>query len=455
MSEVYDLIVIGGGPGGYEAAAFAAHSGMKTALVEKDALGGTCLNRGCIPTKTLLHSAEFYGTLAGEKTPAGVTAEGLRFDLAAMQDRKDAVVTQLREGVAATLKKAKVTVYQGTGTVLGSGLVRVQGESAEELSAKHILIATGSVPVRLPLPGAEGDAVYDSDGLLSLRKPLSSLTVIGGGVIGLEFASLYLALGAKVTVIEALDRLIANMDKELGVSIRQLLKKRGAEIITGASLQRIEDAGGLKRAVYLAGEAEQSVDAEAVLIAVGRRAYTEGLFAEGVAVQTERGRIVTDEYHRTNLDGVYAIGDVSSGIQLAHAATAAGINAVCHMLGKEPLRNESLIPSCVYTDPEIASVGMTKEEATAAGLAVVSKKYPMSANGKTVLSEGERGFIKIISEEGSGRILGAQMMCARATDMIAHLATAVNAGLTVEQMRKTVFPHPTFSEGISEALSSI
>ncbi|MBQ6735605.1 MAG: dihydrolipoyl dehydrogenase [Lachnospiraceae bacterium] len=453
MSEAFDLIVIGGGPGGYEAAAFAAENGMKTALVEKDALGGTCLNRGCIPTKTLLHSAELYAELQGERPRAGIRTEGLSFDLNALQDRKEAVVAQLRDGVAQTLKRGKVTLFHGSASVQGEGRVLVRGETEEELHARFLLLATGSVPVHLPLPGAEGENVFDSDGMLSLRKPLSSLTVIGGGVIGLEFASLYLALGAKVTVIEALDRLIANMEKELSVSIRQLLKKRGAEIVTGAVLQRIEDVNGAKRAVYLCGEEEHAADAEAVLIAVGRRPYMEELFAEGVQVQTERGRIVTDECHRTSLDGVYAIGDVTGGIQLAHAATAEGINAVCHMLRREPLRREDVIPACVYTEPEIASVGLTKEEAAAQGLRVLSKKYPMSANGKTVITDGERGFIKIISEEESGRILGAQMMCERATDMISQFATAITAGLTTDQMKQTVFPHPTFSEGISGALS--
>ena len=455
MADRYDLIVIGAGPGGYEAAIEAAKSGMKTALIERRELGGTCLNRGCIPTKTLLHTAELYREVRGAST-IGLEAENLRCDMAQLQARKNAVVEQLRGGIASLMKANKVTVIQGSASIVDSGRVRIEPEGTE-LETEHILIATGSTPAVPPIPGADLPGVVTSDELLDCDALPQSLVIIGGGVIGMEFASVFSALGCRVTVIEALERILANMDKEISQNLKMIMKKRGVDIHASAMVQEIaaDPEGGL-----ICRYAEKDKPAQAqgglVLIATGRRACTEGLFAADASeavtsMAMERGRIQVNGRFETSVPGIYAIGDVTGGIQLAHAATAQWRNAVAAMAGKEPSIDLSVIPGCVYTDPEIGCAGITADEAKAAGLEIISRKYVMGANGKSVLSGQERGFIKIVAASDTHRILGAQMMCARATDMISQFSAAIVNGLTLEDLARVVFPHPTFSEAIGEA----
>ncbi len=473
MADKFDLVIIGGGPAGYVAAVEAAGKGMKTALVENRELGGTCLNRGCIPTKTILHSAELYAEMkACERL--GVHAEGISFDMAAIQQRKKEVIGQLRGGIEMLMKKNKVTVYGGNGTIVSPNEVKVSKDDTEVLiTTDYILIATGSVPAMVPVPGADLHDVMTSDGLLSTEKLYPRLTIVGGGVIGMEFASIYSALGCQVTVVEFLDRILANMDKEISQNLKMILKKRGVTVHTGAKVEKItENADGSLTCHYLEKDVTKEAVSDGILIATGRKANTEGLFAEGMMPEMDRGRILVNEYGQTSVPHIYAAGDVTPGIQLAHAASAQGINAVAHMLYEKnggtdaaagcseqetgtgftaPMRAD-LIPGCVYTDPEIGCVGITQEEAKNQGLQVIVKKYPMSANGKSVLSSQERGFIKVVADEATHRILGAQMMCARATDMIGGFGTAIVNGLTLEQMGTVVYPHPTFSEGIGEAV---
>ncbi len=465
MENKFDVTIIGGGPAGYEAAIEAAKKGMKTALVESRQLGGTCLNRGCIPTKTILHSVDLYSEIqkGGE---IGVHAEEVRCDMAEVQQRKEAVLEQLRGGIQALMKKNKVTVFQGLGTILDEGHVQVMlsdgadgqtdGETVSVLETEKILIATGSVPAVPPIPGADLPGVMTSDTLLDAAEVWPRLTIIGGGVIGMEFAAIYSQLGCKVTVVEFLDRILANMDKEISQSLKMILKKRDVDIITGARVDEIlQGEGGALVCRYTEKEVQKEVESEAILIAAGRRVNTEGLFGDGFCVETNgRGQIITDEHGQTSVSGVYAAGDVTGGIMLAHAATAQAVNAICHMAGEEPLFDLKVIPGCVYTSPEIASVGISADDAKKAGIAVISKKYPMTANGKTVLSGQERGFIKVVADGETHKILGAQMMCARATDMISQFAATIVNGLTLEQMAAVVFPHPTFSEGIGEAIRS-
>lgn len=500
MAEKFDLIVIGGGPAGYEAALFAAKNGMKTALVESRELGGTCLNRGCIPTKTILHSAELYDEMKSCDM-FGVHAEGVACDMAAVQTRKNEVIDRLRGGIEMLMKKNKVTVYQGRAVISGVHQVNVQeakqgtetGEAVSRpdiscpviLTAENILIATGSLPSIPPIPGTDLHDVMSSDELLLADKLYPRLTIVGGGVIGMEFASVYSALGCQVTVIEFLDRILANMDKEISQNLKMILKKRGVEIHTGAKVESItEKEDGSLVCHYIEKDTKKEAVSDGILIAAGRKSNTAGLFEEkasepgsssdgasiheGVVIgedhallYMDRGRIIVDDYGQTSVPGIYAAGDVTPGIQLAHAATAQGINAVSHMLYRKeekaqsvfipPVRTD-LIPGCVYTSPEIGCVGMTQEEAKAKGLDVITKKYPMSANGKSLLSNQERGFIKVVADAGTHRILGAQMMCARATDMISEFGTAIVNELTLEQMASVVRPHPTFCEGISEAV---
>lgn len=456
MADRYDLIVIGAGPGGYEAAIEAAKLGLKTALVERRELGGTCLNRGCIPTKTLLHTAELYREVCGA-APMGLTADGIRCDMKQLIARKNQVVEQLRGGIASLMKANRVTVIQGSAAIVDSGLVRIDPEGTE-LAAAHILIATGSTPAVPPIPGANLPGVITSDELLDCDKLPAHLIIIGGGVIGMEFASVYSALGCRVTVIEALERILANMDKEISQNLKMIMKKRGVDIHTSASVQEIA-AGADNSLICRYTEKEKPAEAagDRVLIATGRRACTEGLFAENASeavksMAMDRGRIRVNEHFETSVPGIFAIGDVIGGVQLAHAATAQGRNAVAVMAGKEPGIDLSVIPGCVYTDPEIGCAGITADEAKAAGIEIVSRKYVMGANGKSILSGQERGFIKVIAAADTHRILGAQMMCARATDMVSQFSAAIVNGLTLEDLAKVVFPHPTFCEGIGEAV---
>lgn len=453
--EQYDLIVIGAGPGGYEAALEAAGLGLRTALVERRELGGTCLNRGCIPTKALAHAAALYAEMKACGR-CGLRAEGVQCDPAALAAYRDTAVEALRGGIALRLKQKKVALFQGGGLVSAPHRVTVrqpQGGTVE-LAAPNILVAAGAKPALPPIPGAQLPGVMTSDELLAWNgPPFGRLLVIGGGVIGAEFASIYTALGSQVVVIEALDRLLANLDRELGQSLRMLLKKRGAEVHTGARVEALEAAeGGGIRCHYTEKEAPAICTADAVLLAVGRTPCGLSAFAPGAAPASEKGRLVVDSAFATSLPGVYAIGDAIGGAQLAHLATAQGLTVARRLAGRAPGLRLDVLPACVYTEPEIASVGLSADEAKAQNRAAETKKYPMSANGKSVLTGQERGFVKVVYDPATREVLGAQMMCARATDMIGEFALALANRLTVEQMAAAIRPHPTFSEGISEVL---
>ena len=450
MSD-YQLLVIGAGPGGYVAALKAAKLGLKTAIVESRDVGGTCLNRGCIPTKALLHTAEVY-TQAKEGAFLGVNTDGISVDFAAAQRRKNEVTEKLRLGIEGLFKQKKVDLLRGIGTILAPGKVSVDGK---EYTADHILIATGSVPARPPIPGLE-HALTSDDLLEGEGRMFSSLVIIGGGVIGVELASVYNALGCHVTILEAMDRILPNMDREICQNLTMILKKRGVEIYPSSMVSAVEKMeDGTLSVRYTNKGTENTAQGEAVLCAIGRRANTAGLFGEGFSLDMERGRILTDENFQTSVPGIYAIGDVTAKIQLAHVASAQGTACVEKLAGKAAPADLALIPSCIYTSPEIACIGITADEAKAAGRSVKVGKFVMFANGKTVISNGERGFIKIVADAESGVVLGAQLMCERATDMISQLTTAVANGLTAEQLLAVVRPHPTFEEGIGEALDDL
>ena len=452
MDAQFDLVIIGAGPGGYEAALEASRLGMKTAIVEKDSLGGTCLNRGCIPTKTMLHAAEAYSA-AKTSSRFGVACESVKADYPAIYAYRRSTIETLRKGIATLLKSAKVTIYRGTAKLLPNNVTEIANDDGTTtITSEKILIATGSVPAVPPIPGADLPGVMTSDGLLAHEgEPFTSLTIIGGGVIGVEFASVYSALGTKVTIVEALPSLIANMDKELGQSLKMSLKKKGVDIHTDAKVTGLsKNDDGIECAFTEKGK-ELAVTSDAVLIATGRRPNTAGLFSDGCRPDMERGRITVDARYATSVKGVYAIGDVSGKIQLAHAATAQGISAVRMMAGKEAGSAAQLIPACIYTSPEIASVGMTLDEAKNAGFDAKSRKVLSSANGKSVISQSERGFVKIVYDAQSKKLLGCQMMCDRATDMISEIALALSQGMTLAQVENVCRPHPTFSEMLTEA----
>lgn len=448
--EQYGLIVIGAGPGGYEAALRASNLGIRTALVESRDVGGTCLNRGCIPTKSLLHAAGIAKEVSGGGE-WGVNAGELTVDFAAIHRKKAEVTEKLRAGVEGLLKQKKVDLLRGAGTILGPGRVAVDGM---EYAAENILIATGSVPARPPIPGLEL-AITSDDVLAPQERVYRSLVIIGGGVIGVELACVYTALGCKVTIVEALERILPNMDREICQNMTMIFKRQGVSVNTGCMVSAVEKDGEELVVRYTCKDQPGEARGEAVLCAIGRRPYTAGLFGEGFQMDMERGRILVDETFQTSVPGIYAIGDVSAKIQLAHVATAQGIACVEHLAGRESPVDLSLVPSCIYTSPEIASVGLTADEAKAAGRTVKVGKALMSSNGKTLIAGGERGFIKVVADRETGVILGAQLMCERATDMISQFTQAVVSGLTARQLARVMRPHPTFDEAVAGAVEDL
>lgn len=454
----YQLIVIGAGPGGYEAAIRAAQLGLTTALIERRDVGGTCLNRGCIPTKAMLHSAQLYREAANFEL-FGLHTENTSFDWAKVHQRKNDVVVKLRTGIEQLIKANKIDFFNNFASILGKN--DIQLDQGEVIRGENILIATGSVPARPPIPGLDLPNVVTSDELLddphftqtdSLAK---EILIIGGGVIGVEFASVFSSFACHVTIVEAMERILPTMDREISQSLNMVLKKRGVSIHTGAMVEKLEqDENGLVCHFTEKGKA-QAVPAQQVLVAIGRRPNTQGLFAEGFEVACERGRIVTDENFRTSVDSIYAIGDVTSKIQLAHMASAQGICAVHTIAGQKPPIDLRYVPGCIYTDPEIASVGITEDEAKQQGIPVKKGKFLMTGNGRSLIDEQERGFIKVLAHQETDVILGAQLMCSRATDIVAELATAIVNGLTCAQLAGVIRPHPTFCEGVTEAVEDV
>lgn len=453
--EIFDLIVIGAGPGGYPAAIKAAKLGLKTAIVENREVGGTCLNRGCIPTKAMIHAAEVLEEAkAGERF--GILADNVRYDYGKIIDYKNEVSASLRQGVEQLLKANGVTVLSGLGVLQADKTVMVvSGEEKTCYGAENILLATGSKPLVLPIEGMNLPGIMTSDDVFQMQEVPESMIIIGGGVISVEFASVFQTLGAKVTIIEALPRILPGMDKEISQNLKMILKKRGVEIYTGAFVQKVEAEGGGFACIFTEKEKEHRVSAASLLSAVGRAANTDGLFGDGVSLDIERGRILVDAEFCTSMKGVYAIGDVIPGIQLAHSASAQGVYVAERLAGKEPEVNLDIVPGCVYTSPEIASVGLTEEEAKEKGITVETGKVMMSANGKSLISKEERGFIKILADAETKEIVGVQMMCARATDMIGEFVTAMANHMTAEDMRKGMRAHPTYNEAAGEALEEM
>ena len=449
----FDVIVIGAGPGGYVCAIESAHKGLKTAIVEKRDVGGTCLNRGCIPTKALLHSAEIYEELK-ECEKYGINVEGASFDFEKIHEYKTGVVTKLRTGVESLFSANGITLIRGEGIIKGEGVVCVEGV---DYTADNIVIATGSVPAKPPIKGIELEGVITSDELLEGEVKFDdSLIIIGGGVIGMEFASVYAGLGCDVTVLEAMDRVLPTLDREISQNLSMILKKRGVKINTGAKVTEIiKNDDGTMKCCYEAKGKVGEVNGARVLVAIGRRPNTSGLFAEGTLIETDRGRIVVDDKLRTSMKGVWAIGDAAARIQLAHLASAQGIFVANMIAGKECHIDLSLVPSCIYTSPEIAAIGLSEDEAKASGVEYKTGKVLMHSNGKTIIADGERGFIKLVTEASTGKVLGAALMCERATDMLSELSTAIANGLSAEDMLKVMRPHPTFNEAVTEAFESI
>ncbi len=455
MSDSFDVIVIGSGPGGYVCAIRAAQLGMKVACVERRAtLGGTCLNVGCIPSKALLQSSEVFAE-AGHMKDHGVLVGEVKLDLDRMQDRKGEVVSANTKGVEFLFNKNKVTWLKGAGKIVAPGKVAV---GAKEYGAKHIVIATGSESV--PLAGVEvdEDRIVTSTGALELEEVPGHLVVIGGGVIGLELGSVWRRLGAKVTVVEYLDRLVPGMDAEIAKTFQRVLAKQGfafklSSKVTGAVTGKdgvmltIEPAKG--------GPAEE-LKADVVLLAIGRRAFTESLGLAEVGVATDpRGRVVTDKHFATTVPGIYAIGDVIAGPMLAHKAEDEGVALAEILAGQAGHVNYGVIPGIVYTWPEVASVGQTEEELKAGGVSYNIGKFPFTANGRARAMGMTEGFVKILADKATDRLLGAHIIGPDAGTLIAEIATAMEFGASAEDVARICHAHPTLSEAVKEAALAV
>ena len=456
MSD-YQLIVIGAGPGGYTAALRAAKLGLHTAIVERREVGGTCLNRGCIPTKTLLHASQVYSD-AAEGARMGVHAGNISYDMGEIFAYKRSVSDKLRQGIHALLKGAKVDVVEGTAQITAPGEVTVTAPdgAAVQYTAERILAATGSVNVRPPIPGLELPGVMTSDELLEgTDKPYESLVIIGGGVIGVEFATFYSNLGCRVTLVEGMANLLPMMDRELGQNLAQILKKKGVEVLTSAMVQSLEPAeGGL--CVHLRQkDKDVAVIGEKVLCAIGRRAYFDGLFAPEMMPALNGKRLLVDENYQTSIPGVYAIGDASSAVQLAHVAAAQGTDCVERMCGSKGTTDLRVIPSCIYSAPEIAVVGLTEAEAKEQGIPAVSGKCTLFSNARTIIEDPGRCFMKLVGRTDTREVIGAQLMCQHASDMISQISTAMVNHLTAEQLLSVMRPHPSFEEAMAEAVENL
>ncbi|MER8501377.1 dihydrolipoyl dehydrogenase [Mesorhizobium sp. M0208] len=455
----YDVVIIGSGPGGYVCAIKAAQLGLKTAVVEKDpTFGGTCLNIGCIPSKALLHASEMFAEAGHSFEALGVEIGAPKLNLGKMMAHKDATVTANVNGVAFLFKKNKIDSFRGTGKVVAAGKVSVTSDDGkvEEIETKNIVIATGSDVAGIPGVKVDFDekVIISSTGALSLDKVPGHLVVVGGGVIGLELGSVWARLGAKVTVVEFLDTILGGMDGEVSKQFQRLLSKQGFEFRLGAKVTGVAKAkkGAIVTFEPVKGGAAETIEADAVLIATGRRAYSDalGLKETGVDVD-ERGRVKTDGHLRTNVPGIYAIGDVIAGPMLAHKAEDEGVAVAETIAGQAGHVNYDVIPSVVYTTPEIASVGKTEEELKKAGVDYKAGKFPFSANGRARAMLHTDGFVKILADKASDRVLGVHIVGFGAGEMIHEAAVLMEFGGSSEDLARTCHAHPTMSEAVKEA----
>jgi len=442
----YEVVVIGGGIGGYVAAIKASQSGKSTCLIEENVLGGTCLNVGCIPTKALLKSVEVMNTIR-EGSLFGVTnlnTDDVGLNLIEVQNRKNAIVESLVYGVEGLLRKNKVTVVKGHAEFINEKTLQVEGQS---ITGANIIIASGSTSKTLPIEIDTQMPVYTSAEVLSLTDLPNKITIIGGGVIGIELAYYLSNMGVKVTIVEFLNRILPMVDEEITDMVKQQFLEMGMEIHTDSKVAKIEKG----RVIFEKDGSLFEVESDAVLMAVGRKAQIDGLNLEAAGVRTERGAIVTNEHLATNIPGIYAVGDANGKSMLAHTASAEAIVAVENICGTPAKMDYDKIPSAIYIQPEIASIGLTEEQARAKYIDIKVGRFPLIANGKAKIQGEERGIIKIITESRYGEIVGAHLFCAHATEMIAEFSVAMGLECTAEELVKAVHPHPTVCEAVHEA----
>lgn len=453
----FDVAIIGSGPGGYVAAIRAGMLGLKTALIEKDPfLGGTCLHRGCIPTKALLHTAEIYDEIrkAGEH---GILVDGATLDIAKVHARKQAIVDKLAKGVAFLVKKRKVEAFTGFGSFVDAHTIRIEGDKgAETIRAKNVIIATGSVPAHLPHLKPDGKSIIDSDMVLKMEEVPESLAVIGSGAVGTEFASVFNSFGSKVHLIELLPRLLPIEDEECSQQLERSLKSRGMACYTGTEVTEAKAGSGGVALSLKKGDGIASLNVAKVLVATGRRPVLDGLNHEAAGVEMDRRFVAVDEYMRTSVPGIYAIGDVVATPALAHVASREGILAVDHLAGKHVQTIDYLtVPNCTYSHPEVASVGLTEQAARERGYDVAVGKFPFSALGKAMILGDTSGFVKIVAEKRYDEVLGVHIIGPKATELIAEAVLGRKLETTVEEIANTVHAHPTLSEAMLEAAHGV
>ena len=455
----YDLLIIGGGPGGYVAAIKGAQLGLSVGLVEKDKVGGACLHKGCIPTKALIQSTHVY-ELCKRSKEYGIATKGVSADFSEFHKRKQTIVNRLFGGVQHLLKKNKVELLKGTGQIVSPDkvLVKEGNKTEEEISAKNIIIATGSSPAIFKGLPHDKKSVLTSDDILELEEIPSSLLIIGGGSVGIEFAYIYNALGSEVTVVEIMDEILPTNDKDVGSALRKSLSKRGIKFLTQTELNCIEIKEDTVETTVKNNDGKTEIlQSEKVLLAMGRKPETEGSGLEALNLEFNGRFINVDENMQTSQPGIYAIGDINGPPLLAHLAFAQGLLVAHNVAGTDyPPINNNTIPKVTYTNPQVASVGMTQEKAELEGYEVKIGRFPFMANGKTqIIGEGEEGFIKVITDESSGDILGVHLIGHEVGELIGGMSLAMNLEATNLEVSANIFPHPTVSEVFSEVFHMI
>jgi dihydrolipoamide dehydrogenase len=457
--EKFDVVIIGSGPGGYVAAIRAGQLGLKTAIIEKDKeLGGTCLNIGCIPSKALLTSSDHFVWAKKEAEKHGIIIEKAIVDLNKMQQRKDKVVRTMTGGVRALMKTNKVTTFEGLGTITAPGKVLVKGSdgNTQEIETKNIIIATGSLPAELPFAKFDGKTIVSSTEALTFTEPPKKFLVIGAGAIGLELGSVWNRLGSEVTMLEFLPRIAIGFDLELSNLLQRSLTAQGITFHLETNVRAVKIDNGRATATATKGNEELKFDADKVLVSVGRKPFSEGLGAEKVGVEfDEKKRIKVDKNFKTNVDGIYAIGDVIAGAMLAHKASDEGIACVERIAGKDGHVNYNAIAGIIYTNPELAGVGLTEEQAKEQKLDYRVGRFPFRATGRAVANEEFDGMVKIIAEAKTDRILGGHVLQHAASELIAEIVSVIEFGGSSEDLARTTHAHPTLSEAVKEAAMNV
>jgi len=455
MNEI-DVAIIGGGPGGYVAAIKAAHLGLKVVLIEKDKLGGVCLNRGCIPTKALVGTAELLNQLQRVKE-FGVQIKDYSFDFLAIMKRKEMIAKRMSSGVGQLMKANQIRVIQGEGNILEPGVVEVVNiEGKKELiKTENIIIATGSSVMKIPIPGLENEGVIDSDGALFLSELPTKMIIIGGGVIGIEFAGIFKAMGVEVTVVEMLPRILLPIDEEISNRLTFNLKRQGIKILTNSKVEGIEKTNRNLEVLISNPEGKQRLETEKVLLAAGRVPDFGNIKVQKLDIELEGRAIKVDQKMKTNIPGIYAVGDVVGKVMLAHVAFREGIVAVENISGKEVLMDYKVVPNCVFSLPEVASVGLTEEEARKKYDQIKVSKFPYIANGKALGMGETEGMVKIIADSDTSELLGLHILGAHASDLIAEGTLALSMEATAEEIVNTIHAHPTLAETIAEAAEGI